>query len=274
MYLKNLSSDQPCRVGGFSLVAALMFAVFSIASSGTSILINSKGQETYGVDVSWPIHHNETGSNLMGNKMKEYESFIDSCYDAVNDKQKVRGARRKNVQCSTGENDRIRMDLLQPRSVRNYTETGFKKIRAPEAMFAKIKKFYDKNRDQEVTEWHNINTYHNMWESPPTIINIQNSSLDGGGGNIIIELWDAARDVLEDWIGQALVGCSVWGIRLYHEGGMFGPFWLEPIRNLKMSYFTHNALFTNIVLFALVPSSNSCTSYRSYAACDIGNHQR
>jgi hypothetical protein len=58
------------------------------------------------------------------------------------------------------ENDRVQMSLRQPQSMQNYTEAGFKKIRAPEAVYKLIKQFWDTNHDKQKKEnWGVANTY-------------------------------------------------------------------------------------------------------------------
>lgn len=58
------------------------------------------------------------------------------------------------------ERDRIEMSLRQPQSMQNYTDVGFKKIRAPENVFKLIKQFWETNKDKQKKEtWGVANTY-------------------------------------------------------------------------------------------------------------------
>jgi hypothetical protein len=94
-------------------------------------------------------------------------------------------------------------------------------MRAPEAVFKRILEFWENNKDSSVNEWGKvINTYHNMWESPPTVILVGNESLVGGGPQLNTLIWDAAREVLEEWTGQRLAPCSLYGIRIYHNNSI------------------------------------------------------
>lgn len=88
-------------------------------------------------------------------------------------------------------------------------------------MFKLIKEFWDNNKDNSINEWGKvINTYHNMWESPPTIILVSNETLIGGGPQLNTLIWDVAREVLEEWTGQRLAPCSLYGIRIYHNNSI------------------------------------------------------
>lgn len=86
----------------------------------------------YGVDVSFPIHHEKISSNYpwlphnldpslptpkefrdqviqpLGNKEKFYERFLDAC---------VKHYGAKGTRCIANENDRISMSLRQPQSM-------------------------------------------------------------------------------------------------------------------------------------------------------------
>lgn len=69
--------------------------------------------------------------------------------------------------CSVTEVDRIEMSLRQPASMQNYTELGFKKIKAPEEVWKRIKKFWDENKDRKnwsPENWPKGNTYTNHWK--------------------------------------------------------------------------------------------------------------
>ena len=190
----------------------------------------------YGVDVSFPIHHDRISTNYawlphntdptietpkefkdqvvqpLGNKEKFYNDFLDSC---------VKYYGKKGSRCIQNEDDRVAMSLRQPQSMQNYTATGFKKIRAPEQVFKLIKDFWDKNKDKVKQEnWGAGNTYTNNWESPTDMVSVEDTSLRGGGRTLKKKIWDAARDVIQEWTDQELTECSLYGIRIYHEGSI------------------------------------------------------
>jgi prolyl 4-hydroxylase len=172
----------------------------------------------YGVDVSFPIHHQRISTNYdwlphnidttkqtpraykdmvpqpLGNREEFYNNFLDSC---------VKHFGKKGKRCIANESERISMSLRQPQSMQNYTEVGFKKIRAPPEVYNLIKEFWDKNKDKsKVENWGVGNTYTNNWESPSTMVSVEDSGLRGGGKTLKNKLWNAARDVIQG----ALVG--------------------------------------------------------------------
>jgi prolyl 4-hydroxylase len=194
----------------------------------------------YGVDVSFPMHHHGVSTNYpwldhnmhpdkydvpsqykgmshqpLGNKQKFYEDFMDGCRTYYGKTGKA---------CDGVERDRIDMSFKQPQSMQNYTELGFKKIRAPEALFSMIKEFWDKNKETRKPEkWFSGNTYTNHWESPTVMVSVEDHGLRGGGQQLKQRIWDAAKDVLQEWTGEELTQCSLYGIRVYPSGAMLAP---------------------------------------------------
>lgn len=144
--------------------------------------VNSFGQPTYGVDVSFPIHHEKLSDNYawlphnvdpennptpskyegknvqyLGNKQAEYDEFMKGCDDHY-------GNGRGYSACKITEQDRVEMSLRQPSGMQNYTELGFKKIRAPKEVWDRVKKFWDENKDKKNWQnenWPKGNTYTN-----------------------------------------------------------------------------------------------------------------
>jgi len=74
----------------------------------------------------------------------EYERLIEGCADHYGP--------HKGQRCYANEDERIAMNLRQPKSMVNYTELGFTKIRAPPEVYALIKEFWDDNRDKAIIE--------------------------------------------------------------------------------------------------------------------------
>ena len=150
------------------VILQLLLAVTSLAAE-------------YGVDVSYPMHHAAVSTNYawlphnvdpdnnpapdflkempiqpLGDMQKKHHDYINGCVEHYN-KQKNRGKI-----CLQNEADRIEMSLRQPQSMRNYTELGYTKIRAPEHVFQLLKEFWEENKSAEKQEkWHvgNIYTY-------------------------------------------------------------------------------------------------------------------
>lgn len=88
----------------------------------------------------------------------------------------------------------------------NYTEIGFKKIRAPEKVFKLIKDFWDANKEiQSPENWGKGNTYTNNWVAPTYMVSVENSRLRGGGAGLKNAIWDAARDTIQEWTGGAFL---------------------------------------------------------------------
>ena len=55
------------------------------------------------------------------------------------------------------------------------------------------------------------------------MLNIGDASLVGGGGSIRTEVWDATKEVLEQWTGVELSQSSLYGVRVYQEGAVLAP---------------------------------------------------
>mmetsp|Transcript_18770 Transcript_18770/g.27819 ORF Transcript_18770/g.27819 Transcript_18770/m.27819 type:complete len:514 (-) Transcript_18770:428-1969(-) len=190
----------------------------------------------YGVDVSFPIHNARVSENYpwlehntdlskpipkehhgrpiqpLGNRQQFYEDFMQGCREYYG---------KKGGACDATEQDRVLMSLRQPQSMVNYTDTGFKKIRAPPELMTLLTDFWEKNLDKEQKEnWFTGNTYTNSWSSPTGMVSVENSGLRGGGGMLKQKLWDEAKSTLQEWTGEELTPCSLYGIRVYKEGAV------------------------------------------------------
>jgi prolyl 4-hydroxylase len=151
----------------------------------------------------------------LGDRQREADDFLAGCVDFYG----IKGHR-----CLSNEKTRVAMNLRQPKSVSNYTSTGFVKMRAPTEVFAHIKKFWDANREKGKPEsWNTGNIYVNHWESPSLMVSVEDSALEFGGGRLKSKIWEAARETVSAWTGQQLAECSLYGIRIYHEGAMLAP---------------------------------------------------
>jgi prolyl 4-hydroxylase len=67
------------------------------------------------------------------------------------------------------------------------------------------------------------NTYTNNWVAPTYMVSVEDSSLRGGGRGLKQHIWDAARDTIQEWTGEELTECSLYGIRIYTEGSVLAP---------------------------------------------------
>jgi prolyl 4-hydroxylase len=149
----------------------------------------------------------------LGNRQEFYDNFIDSCV-------KYNGG----LQCKDTERDRIDNLLDQPKGMENYTKVGFKKIKAPPALYKVVKQFWDDNKNKQTEEqWGKGNTYTNNWEAKSFMVSVEDTNLRGAGAGIKEQIWNAARDLISEWTGQELTQCSLYGIRVYTEGAILAP---------------------------------------------------
>lgn len=190
----------------------------------------------YGVDCSFPMHYENVTTNYpwlphnmdpsiptppefenmpiqpLGNRQEFYDEMIQGCKDYYGDKAD---------RCTIHERDRVEMNLRQPQSMRNYTEMGFKVIPAPDKVWKLLSDFWEANKGKEQPEvWPAGNTYTNHWSSPTLLLSVEDNSLDGGGFDFKDEIWEAARSSIQDWTGQELRPCSLYGVRIYTEGSV------------------------------------------------------
>ena len=189
-------------------------------------------------DASWAITSQNLSNDILNSdKQAVYDTFITECV-----------SRDKN--CEAENKIRIKMNVEQPKSVVNYTKTGFKKIRAPESLYRLIKEFWDNNRDETSVELNGASPYHNSWSVPTNILPTEDSNLIGGGYNLSAAIWNQARTLLENWTGQKLSGSSVYGVRVYHN------------QSILLPHVDRLPLGTTIFRFTVwfVEHSNTCVS--------------
>ena len=55
------------------------------------------------------------------------------------------------------------------------------------------------------------------------MISVEDAQLRGGGNRLKQQVWDAARDTIQEWTGQELTQCSLYGIRVYQDGAILAP---------------------------------------------------
>ncbi|KAL7556161.1 hypothetical protein ACA910_006268 [Epithemia clementina (nom. ined.)] len=202
---------------------------------GTTVVQGEDKPVEYGVDVSFPMHHPTVSTNYdwlphnqdpanhpvppeyqgmpiqyLGDRQSFHDEYMRGCGEKF-------GVER----CAANERERVDMSLRQPQSMYNYTEMGFTKIRAPDHVFSLIKEFWELNKDKGTPEpWARANIYTNHWASRSTMVSIENTQLEGAGYVLKQHIWNAARDTIQEWTGHKLVECSLYGIRIYHEGAV------------------------------------------------------
>ena len=64
------------------------------------------------------------------------------------------------------------------------------------------------------------NTYVNHWDKTSKIVSVEDPDLKGAGRVLKSKVWNAARDTIQEWTGQRLAECSLYGIRIYEEGAV------------------------------------------------------
>ena len=170
----------------------------------------------YGVDTSFPIHHNIMGQNAKSKDpikrhfARQYEEHINGCYDMYSFRE-----------CDANERARFEMGLDQPKTQHNYTTTGFKKIRAPEKTYNTILQFWNENKDTKQKEelWPRGNTYVNHWKSPTKMVNFEDPSIPEGAA-LKQSIWNEVKPIIEEWTGKRLKPTSLYGIRVYFNNSI------------------------------------------------------
>ena len=59
-----------------------------------------------------------------------------------------------------------------------------------------------------------------QWTAPTYMVNVEDTRLRGAGSTLKRQIWDAARDTIQEWTGEELTDCSLYGIRVYTEGSV------------------------------------------------------
>lgn len=126
--------------------------------------------------------------------------------------------------CDTNERRRLETNLMQPRSMVNYTESGFEKIRTPAPLMKLLTAFYESNLGKEKLEPKSAaNVFTNSYDAPSYLLDVTQPRYEGGGPELKQQLWDAARATIQEWTGQRLKPSSLYGIRIYREGAVLAP---------------------------------------------------
>jgi prolyl 4-hydroxylase len=194
--------------------------ILGLSDPSATVLADEEEAQTPGYytawdDVSWAVKSRDISSHVGDHVAPLYKKYIHDCDEAT-------AARGNLAHCYQHDRQRLLMNEHQPGSVYNYTQLGFQKIRAPKELFDVIRDFYMRNKHRAKTEWADINTYHNMWDAPPTIFHI-NQERDGGGVGMQAKIFNLAKPILERWTGQMLLPVSLYGVRIYHNNSILAP---------------------------------------------------
>jgi hypothetical protein len=191
----------------------LRLSIFCLAASWLQVAMAAD----YGLDCSFPIHNLESScGDLLGDRKTFYEDYVQGCREFYG---------KKGSRCDVTEAERLKMSKRQPKSMVNYTDTGFKKIRAPEAVMKLLTAHWEANKHlQKQENWPLGNTYVNHWASPTYMVSVEDQNLRGTGGmRLKNQIWDAAKTTIEEWTGMELKPSSMYGIRVYTEGAVLNP---------------------------------------------------
>lgn len=181
--------------------------------------------DDYGVDASFPIHH-----NFFGNKPGLSETLktfgdgrkIDLYYEYMNGCKERYAPMGKANDCIHNEAERLSLNLNQPREMTNYTDVGFKKMRLSDDIWNMLRNFWDvtmanggiENIEEEY--WPEANTYTNHWVSPSKM----------KSANALHEpIWLYVEKQVKEWIPQvkSFSRSSLYGIRVYTSGSILAP---------------------------------------------------
>jgi hypothetical protein len=186
---------------------------------GICALVSSQ-EVNYPWDHSFPIYWPEDklldgplGS--AASRREFYQEFMQGCREHEGIKAN---------RCDLNERDRLAMTRRQAVSMVNYTDVGFKKIRAPKRVRELLFDYWNKNKVNKKQEvWGTGNTYANHWKAPSYMVSVEDGGLRGGGRRLKEEIWDAAKSTIEEWTGMELKPTSMYGIRMYTEGAILNP---------------------------------------------------
>ena len=98
-----------------------------------------------------------------------------------------------------------------------------KKIKTPPEVWKLIKEFWENNQNNQTwvkENWTKGSTYTNHWVAPTYMVSVESRKLRGGGHKLKKSIWDAARTTIQEWTGEELTDCSLYGVRVYTEGSM------------------------------------------------------
>jgi hypothetical protein len=105
----NPLSITPPQILTMKLQSILMTGLVFGATSAAQQVLNAFGEVSYGVDVSFPVHHLTFAQDQpIGNRRKLYEEFLNGCRAYYPDAPES---------CDLTEEDRVKMSIRQPASM-------------------------------------------------------------------------------------------------------------------------------------------------------------
>jgi len=210
------SNQALAAIFGFTIILTAITDITATATttttgSGQSI---SNDDIPYGFDCSFAIMSTDLSNcpRDLGDKGAFYKDYMDGCRAKFGEN------------CDVNEDDRIAKNIRQPASLKNFTDTGFMKIRAPDNVVELIKNFWEKNKDhRSEEEWLPGNIHTNHWAMPTDFVSVEDEELEGGGWDLSSAIADAAKATIEEWTGMKQRMSSVYGVRVYNEGAVLSP---------------------------------------------------
>jgi prolyl 4-hydroxylase len=52
------------------------------------------------------------------------------------------------------------------------------------------------------------------------MVSVEDQKLRGGGRAFKQAIWAAAKETIQEWVGEELTECSLYGVRVYKEGAV------------------------------------------------------
>ncbi|KAL7510559.1 hypothetical protein ACHAXN_007399 [Cyclotella atomus] len=206
------------------ITAVFFFALYS------RWIILSAADDQYGVDTSFPIHHNfltqsaqldATKSVFGHHRIQTYSEFFSGCL-------RYYGKMNKAYLCHQHEEQRLTLNKMQPRKMTNYTDVGFVKTKVSDDVWKMIQQFWKKHVDRvdgnipwglHNESWPEGNTYTNHWTSPTKLVPIMVDP------NATEAIYKDVESQLRVWIPQATSfrRSNIYGIRVYTSGSILAP---------------------------------------------------
>lgn len=186
----------------------LVIVTFLCSCDATRNVDLASDPPQYGVDCSYPIHYG-IDRKACPYFYDQYQKLMQGCYKLYS-----------RAECDANEKSRLQMNLDQARAQHNYTEIGFKHIRAPKGVWEPLIEFYEKYKSKKKMEkWYSGATIVNTWDAPSYMVSFEDPEFKGG---MLIKqkIWDGVRPVIEDWVGHKIQPTSLYGIRLYTGGSV------------------------------------------------------
>jgi prolyl 4-hydroxylase len=213
--------------------------------SDSCVMIHAQSDEgglpEYGYDISWPMlkesvttnypwlphnvdpENNPTPEEYKGMDIQHFgdrQTLFDEYMQGCRDYWSADERKAEQGDCDHFEDQRLDHNIDQPISMVNFTDVGYKKIKAPANLFKLLSDFWNENKNNEVDElWQPGNAFLNYWSSSVKMVNVQDYTI-GGGGKLLEELWGSTVETISEWTGTRLVPSSIYGIRVYKEGAI------------------------------------------------------